>query len=409
MTTMQASNGIASPVSVGGRDTSGSTADGRPRPDESGPAVPPQAGQQSDTGSRPGLNLDLLLQEMARINASDLHLVVERPPMLRRNGTLFPMAEMDVLWPVDTESLFLALTDSGERLAELWQRKDLDFAYEVPGLGRFRCNAYIQQGTVSVTMRRIHARVPDFEELGLPSVCVDLSTKKKGLILVTGPVNSGKSTTMAAMIEHINQTSSRRIITIEDPIEYVYSRGKSLITQRELGPDVPTFAQGLRAALRQDPDVILVGELRDAETAAACLTAAETGHLVMSTLHTPNSPQAIDRLVDVFPAEQQLLVRSRLASLLEGVLYQMLVPSKDGDRRLVAVEIMLGSPAVRSLIREGKTHQLPITIHTSRSAGMQTMDQALVDLYRGGTISEQDVLLRCLDPDEIKRQLGLVI
>lgn len=355
------------------------------------------------------LNLASLLPEMARAKASDLHLVAGRPPMMRGAGALLPVPGLDILSPEQTEALFRAVAGSEDRVEELWQCKDIDFAYEAPGLGRFRCNASIQQCSVNLTIRRVHGTVPDFDELRLPSVCKDLALKKKGLILVTGAVNSGKSTTMAAMIEHINRTSSRRIITIEDPIEYVYSLGKSLITQRELGRDVPYFAAGLRSALRQDPDVILVGEMRDAETVAACLTAAETGHLVMSTLHTPNAPQALDRLVDVFPPEQQILVRSRLASLLEAVLYQMLVPSIEGNRRVVAVEIMLATPAVRSLIREGKTHQLPNTIHTSKSAGMQTMDQALVDLYRCKTISLQDLLLRCLDPEETKRQLGPTI
>jgi twitching motility protein PilT len=225
--------------------------------------------------------------------------------------------------------------------------------------------------------------------------------------LVTGPVNSGKSTTLAAMIEYINQTSSRRIITIEDPVEYVYSSGRSLITQRELGSDVPSFAEGLRSALRQDPDVILVGELRDIDTVAACLTAAETGHMVMSTLHTPNAYQAIDRLVDVFPSEQQHLVSSRLASLLEAVLYQMLVPTIDGSREVLATEIMLATPAIRALIRDEKIHQIPNTIHTSRNSGMQTMDQSLADLYEQKLISKEELLQRCLNLTEVQRQLGL--
>jgi len=360
-------------------------------------------------GARLSPGLPSLLQEMARVGASDLHLVVGRPPILRVKGSLFPMPEMDMLAPQDTEALFLAMAGGQVRLPQLWEQKGLDFAYEVPSLGRFRVNAAIQRSSVSLTIRRIHASVPDFDELGLPEVCRDLANKKKGLILVTGPVNSGKSTTMAAMIEHINQNVPSRVITIEDPIEYVYSPGQSLITQRELGCDVPSFAAGLRSALRQDPDVILVGELRDRETVAACLTAAETGHLVMGTLHTPNTAQAIDRLVDVFPAEQQLLVRAQLAGLLEAVLYQMLIPSLDGTRLVMAMEIMLATPAIRALIREGKMHQIPNTIHTSKNLGMQTMDQALADLYERELISVEELSLRCLNLGEVKRQLGLVL
>lgn len=358
---------------------------------------------------RPSLSLQSLLQAMAHAGASDLHLVAGRPPMLRCNSVLLAVDGADTLAPEVTEALFLAVAGDEQRLEELWRLKNLDFAYAAPGLGRFRVSAVIQQGSVNVTLRRIHASVPDLAELHLPPVCMDLATRQKGLILVTGPVNSGKSTTMAAMIEHINRTSSRRIVTIEDPVEYVFSLGKSLITQRELGSDVASFAEGLRSALRQDLDVILVGEMRDTETVAACLTAAETGHLVMSTLHTATAPQAIDRMVNVFPVEQQLLVRSRLASLLEAVLYQMLVPSLDQKRRVVAVEIMLASLAIRSLVREGKTHQIHNTIHTSRDADMQTMDQALADLYQAKLISQEELLKRCLNPDEVKRQVGLVI
>ena len=376
-------------------------------------ASPNQILERSSLASFEGrLSLDLtsLLQKMVETNASDLHLVAGRPPLLRANGSLIPMDRMDDLSAEETEALFLAANGSQERLEELWKQKGLDFAYEAPGMGRFRVNAAIQRSSVNLTLRRIHDTVPDLEELRLPSICKNLAAKQKGLILVTGPVNSGKSTTLAAMIEYINHTSSRRIITIEDPVEYLYSPGESLITQRELGSDVSSFADGLRAALRQDPDVILVGELRDVETIAACLTAAETGHLVMSTLHTPNAYQAIDRLVDVFPAEQQRLISSRLAGLLEAVLYQILIPSVDGTAGLsVAVEIMLATPAIRTLIREGKIHQIPNTIHTSRSAGMQTMDQALEDLYEHRLISEEELFQRCLNPAEVRQQLGLVL
>ena len=360
------------------------------------------------TNGHAPLALMPMLEAMAAQKASDLHLVAGRPPMLRRAGALSAIEGSVALTPADTESLFFALVPQDFRRG-LEERQDLDFAHAVEGLGRFRVNASMQQGSISLTVRRIHDSVPSFDSLGLPEVCRVLAVKKKGLILVTGPVNSGKSTTMAAMIELINQTLARRIVTVEDPVEYVYAQAMSLVTQRELGRDVPSFAAGLRSALRQDPDVILVGELRDAETVSACLTAAETGHLVMSTLHTPSAAQAIDRVVDIFPAEQQILVRTRLASLLEGVLYQMLVPSIDKQSRKLALEIMLATPAVRSLIREGKTHQLPNTMHTSSAAGMQTMDQALAKLYREKIISEQDLLLRCTNHDEVKRLVGLTL
>jgi twitching motility protein PilT len=360
-----------------------------------------------ESGTNSSADLAALLEAMNRHNASDLHLVAGRTPTLRANGALFPINGESQILASDIESICMTLGCSTQRLEALWQEKTADFAYEVPGLGRYRVNAAIQRGTVNLTVRRIHSTVPSLEDLGLPPLCKELANKQKGLILVTGPVNSGKSTTMAAIIEYINQTSARRVITIEDPVEYVYSEGRSLITQRELGSDVPTFAEGLRSALRQDPDVILVGELRDMETISACLTAAETGHLVMSTLHTPNAYQAIDRLVDVFPSEQQHLVSSRLASLIEAVLYQMLVPSIDGTREVLAMEIMLATPAIRALIREDKIHQISNTIHTSRNAGMQTMDQALADLFSRELISKEDLFQRCLNVAEVQRHLGL--
>jgi twitching motility protein PilT len=364
-------------------------------------------GMTDGTGVHTSPDLVGLLEAMNWHNASDLHLVAGRLPTLRANGALFPASDTRELQADDIEAICLMLSGNHERLEALWRDKGADFAYEAPGLGRYRVNAVIQRGTVNLTVRRIHASVPSFEDLGLPPLCKELANKKKGLILVTGPVNSGKSTTMAAIIEYINQTSARRVITIEDPVEYVYSPGQSLITQRELGSDVPTFADGLRSALRQDPDVILVGELRDMETIAACLTAAETGHLVMSTLHTPNAYQAIDRLVDVFPSEQQHLVSSRLASLIEAVLYQMLVPATDGSREFLAMEIMLATPASRALIRDDKIHQISNTIHTSRNAGMQTMDQALAELFERELISKEDLFQRCLNMAEVQRQLGL--
>ena len=369
------------------------------------PELEPALPDNSELGN--SADLTSLLNHMTDLNASDLHLVSGRPPIFRTSDSLTGLDGMPDLIAEQVESLFLDLSGSKDLLEVLKNEKGVDFAYEQTGMGRYRVNAVIQRGSVNLTIRRIHASVPNFDELGLPPVCRDLANLKKGLILVTGPVNSGKSTTMAAIIEHINQTSSRRIITIEDPVEYVYSLGQSLITQRELGSDVNAFADGLRSALRQDPDVILVGEMRDMETIAACLTAAETGHLVMSTLHTPNAHQAIDRIVAVFPSEQQQLVSSRLASLLEAVLYQMLVPTIDGTSKVLAMEIMLATPAIRALIRDEKVFQIPNTIHTSRNTGMQTMDQALADLYTQRKISQEELFQRCVNLAEVQQQVGL--
>lgn len=342
------------------------------------------------------------LEKMIEKEASDLHLVPGKIPQVRVGGDLVPLEDAAVFTADAAEQLIVDLR--GEvGLRELDEQKDVDFAYEKDGAGRFRVNVSIQRGVPALTLRRIHSSVPNMEGLGLPPVCRMLATKPRGLILVTGPVNSGKSTTMAAMIEYVSSSLPKRIVTLEDPVEYVYSPGKSLITQRELGTDVLTFASGLRSALRQDPDVILVGEMRDPETVAACLMAAETGHLVMSTLHTPSAAQAVDRLVDMFPAGQQELIRHRLASLIEGVLYQVLVQRRDDAGRVLAAEVMLGTPAVRALIRDGRTHQLPNVIHTSRETGMQTVDQALLFLHQRRLISSEDLLLYCSSPEEMSR------
>ena len=367
------------------------------------------AGVQHTNGTRRPTHarLESFLQAMVERQASDLHLVPGSPPVLRVSTDLVPLEDEPPLSGNDTRELLELLAGQGG-LLELEEKKDIDFAYEAEGMGRFRVNASVQRSRPVLTMRRIHSSVPDLDALGVPPVCRALAMKPRGLVLVTGAVNSGKSTTMAAMIEYLNRTVPKRIVTIEDPIEYVYPPEKCLITQRELGPDVPSFASGLRSALRQDPNVILVGEMRDAETVAACLTAAETGHLVMSTLHTPSAAQAIDRLVDVFPSAQQNLVRHRLAGLLEGVLYQVLMKRREGPGRVLAAEVMLGTTAIRALIREGRTHQIPNVIHTSTDVGMQTMDQALLKLYRSKEISQDDLMLYCSNPDEMQRLLGVV-
>src|SRR5690606_38237188 len=252
----------------------------------------------------------------------------------------------------------------------------VDFAYSLPGVGRFRANVYRQRGSLAAAFRLIPTSVPDLDELGLPPAVAGLCELSQGLVLVTGPTGSGKSTTLAAMVDRINRTRRLHIVTLEDPIEYLHRHRRSLVNQREVGIDVPTFAAGLRAALREDPDVIMVGEMRDLETIATALTAAETGHLVLATLHTPSAPQAVDRIIDVFPAEQQNQVRVQLAGVLEAVIAQRLVPTADGRGRHVVAEVLLGTAAVRNLIREGKTAQLPAVMETSRQYGMVTLRES---------------------------------
>jgi twitching motility protein PilT len=342
---------------------------------------------------------------MLERGASDLHLKAGRPPVLRVHGQLLPQPN----WAAPDEA---ALQDMLNRLTSAEQREtfardlELDFAYELSDVARFRVNVARQRGGICLALRAISRQVPTLVELGLPGVCARLATLPRGLVLVTGPAGSGKSTTLAAMIEHVNRTLARRIVTIEDPIEYVFQDERSVITQREIGRDTRSFAAALKYALRQDPDVIMVGEMRDLETIAATLTAAETGHLVLATLHTPSAPEAIDRIVDVFPAHQQAQVRTQLAMTLAGVITQRLALRADGAGRLPVCEIMVGTPAVRNLTREGKTPQMVSAMQTGREHGMQTLDQALRDLYRSQAITLDEALLHTSDPENLRRLLG---
>jgi twitching motility protein PilT len=299
------------------------------------------------------------------------------------------------------------LTNENQR-AMLLRDLELDLAYEmsVPPHARFRVNIGHQRGSLYFTLRHIRAQAPTLAELGLPSVCARLTMLSRGLVLVTGPTGCGKSTTLAAMIEHINVTSARRIVTIEDPIEYLFEDKQSVITQREVGGDARSFASALKHALRQDPDVIMVGEMRDLETIAATLTVAETGHLVLATLHTPSAPEAVDRIVDVFPPHQQAQVRVQLAMTLAGVISQRLALRADGMGRVAVCEVMTGTPAVRNLIREAKTPQMMNVIQTSAEHGMQTLDQALRDLYREQVITLDEATALAADPENLKRLLG---
>jgi twitching motility protein PilT len=348
-----------------------------------------------------------LLRLTGEKGASDLHLIAYSPPLMRIHGSLSPVDNMPSLTPEDLEQAFGQLTSDREK-QEFERNMELDFAYAIPEVARFRCNVARQRGTISLVIRRLSLAIPTLEELSLPEVCKDLILKPRGLIVISGPTGSGKSTTLAAMIDYLNSSRSCRLVTIEDPVEYVYTSRKCTVTQRELGSDTISFAEALRHVLRQDPDVILVGEMRDLETAAAVLTTAETGHLVLTTGHAPSAPQSIERIVDLFPPHERHLAQSRLASLLLGVLCQTLVPRADGNGRVAAVEIMLGNPAVKNLIREGKIHQLPNIMRTHTQFGMGLLDQSLAQLYRKKMISYDSLLATCNEREEVMRLTGNV-
>ncbi|MFC1957485.1 type IV pilus twitching motility protein PilT [Chloroflexota bacterium] len=334
--------------------------------------------------------------------ASDLHLVASSPPMIRINGSLEPVADMALLTPDDINQAFIQITTPEER-EDFHKCLELDFGYSIPDIGRIRCNAARQRGAISMVIRLLPPTIPTIDEQGLPQVCKELVLRPRGLVVISGPTGSGKSTTLAAMIAYLNANERRRVVTIEDPIEYIHHSIKCVITQRELGSDTLSFVEALRHVLRQDPDVILVGEMRDTETAAAVLTIAETGHLILTTGHAPSATQAMERIIDLFPPDERHLAQTRLASLLNGVLCQTLIPKADGSGRVAAVEVMLANPAIRNLIREGKIHQLPNVIRTHTQEGMLLLDQSLVNLYRQKAINHESLLAFCNDRDEVER------
>jgi twitching motility protein PilT len=339
--------------------------------------------------------------------ATDVHMVVGTPAAFRINGTLEPANGVAPLTAEDINEAFLQLTTPEER-EEFHRHLELDFGYTLPEVGRLRCNAAQQRGSISLAVRLLPPKVPTLDELELPAICKELAMRPRGLVVVTGPTGCGKSTTLAAMIQHLNLNENRHVITIEDPIEYVYESIKCAVTQRQLGTDTLSFANALKHILRQDPDVILVGEMRDSETADAVLTIAETGHFILTTGHAPSTSQAIERVIDLFPPHQRHLAQTRLASLIVGVLCQVLVPRADGSGRIAAVEVMLGNPAVKSLIREGKVYQLPNVIRTHREIGMISLDEALVSLYLRGIISGETLLFVCNDRTEVEKLIGKV-
>src|SRR6266487_376827 len=334
---------------------------------------------------RPVNSIDELLEHMVARNASDLHVTVGTPPVIRVRGEVERVDEYAPLSPDETQELLYRILSS-EQQKDLAIKRQLDFSHSIPGLARFRVNVYFQRESIVAAFRLIPAEIKTLEELGIPATLHQLAEKPRGLVLVTGPTGSGKSTTLAAIIDEINRNRSEHILTIEDPIEFLHRHKRCIVNQREIGPDATSFAEALRAALRQDPDVILVGEMRDLETISTALTAAETGHLVFGTLHTQSAPSTIDRIIDVFPAEQQEQIRIQIASSLQGVVTQALLPTADGLGRVPALEVLLPDDAVRNLIRQGKVEQIYSIMQTNTSRGMQTMEQSLADLITRGVV-----------------------
>lgn len=335
--------------------------------------------------------------------ASDIHITVGIPPVLRINGELIQL-EVDKLIPEVTKSLVYE-TLPQPLIKELEEKGEVDTSFSSPGIGRYRVNAYKQRGSYGMALRIIPLEIPKMEELGLPPVIKDLARLPRGLILVTGPTGSGKSTTLASMIDLINKERKCHILTLEDPIEYLHRHNKSIVNQREIGTDSLSFANSLRAALRQDPDVILVGEMRDLETISIALTAAETGHLVLSTLHTVGSAKTIDRVIDVFPPHQQQQVRIQFSSVIQAIVSQQLLPKANGDGRIAAFEVMVATPGIRNLIREEKIHQIDTAIQTGAKYQMQTMDNSLLDLYKKGLITKEIALMQAINQENIKKYI----
>jgi twitching motility protein PilT len=346
-----------------------------------------------------------VLTRMVEVRASDVHLTPGFPPALRVRGRIAPMEGYPPLSPQETrEIVYSILNDSQRKRFENDQQ--LDFAYSIPKVARFRVNCFFQRGSISAAFRLIPHEILSLESLGLPLVLEEFARKPRGFVLFTGPTGSGKSTSLAALIDMINSDREEHILTIEDPIEFLHSHKKCIVNQREIGADATDFSIALKSALREDPDVILVGEMRDLETISTALTAAETGHLVFATLHTQSTAQTVDRIIDVFPAQQQHQVRMQLSVALQGIVTQQLLPTADGSSRIVACEVLVPTPAVRNLIREGKTHQIYSALQTSGAVGMQTMDSHLAQLVRMGKITRSLAEQRASIPEELRRLLG---
>lgn len=347
--------------------------------------------------------IEEILREAKDAGASDVHLTVGIPPKMRVNGDLITMNYSRML-PADTLDILISVMTEAQR-EKFEERGEYDFSFSIPNCGRFRVNAYKQRGSVAIAFRLVGTKVPTPEELGVPESVIDLYQRKRGLVLVTGPTGSGKSTTLAAIIDKINNNRDAHVITLEDPIEYLHQHKMSMVNQREIGLDSENYAHALRAALREDPDVILVGEMRDFETISVAITAAETGHLVLSTLHTIGAASTVDRVIDVFPPHQQQQIRVQFANVLEAVISQQLIPTVDGKGRVAAFEVMHANHAVRNLIREGKSHQLSSVMQTNRRLGMITMDEAIIQLYQERKITRENAIQFAQDPDTMEMKL----
>ncbi len=351
------------------------------------------------------MNIDTLLREMVGKKASDLHLRVGSPPMLRIDGKLTPIPNYPAVTVEDSESILNSIA-SPENRKKFESDLELDIAYSTSGVGRFRVNVLKQRGTLAFAIRLVPFVIPTIDKLNLPSILKDLILKPRGLIVVTGPAGAGKSTTMAAMIDYLNETESRNIITIEDPIEYLHRNKKSIIAQRDLGEDTRSFDLALMHTLRQDPDVIYIGEMRDLTTISIAIRAAETGHLVLATLHTTDASQTIDRIIDVFPSNQQGQIRTQLSQVLEAIITQCLLPRIEGQGRVAAFEILVATPAVRNLIRQGKSHELPNVMHLSSKDGMQTLDQSLAKLVKNQQVSSEVAMLKSSNPAQLMKLIS---
>lgn len=357
----------------------------------------------SQTKRRDAMDIHALLKYTIDYKASDLHITVGTPPIMRQNGMLVKIGE-ESLRPQDTQSIIKQLL-TPTQLDVLADKGEVDVSFSLAGVGRFRVNVFKQRGTLAVALRLVASKIPAPEELGLPFAVTQLAQKTRGLVLVTGPTGSGKSTTLASLINIINQERSAHILTLEDPIEYLHRHEKSIVNQREIGHDAKSYSNALRAALRQDPDVILVGEMRDLETISIALTAAETGHLVFSTLHTVGAAKTIDRIIDAFPPYQQQQIKIQLSTVLQCVISQQLIPKKDKSGRVAAIEIMLANPAINNLIREGKTYQINSIIQTGVRFGMQTMDTSIADLYKRQLIDLKQANTFAVDQEMLKRMM----
>ncbi len=347
--------------------------------------------------------IEEILIEASKMGASDVHVTVGIPPKMRINGDLITM-NFPKMMPEDTLEIVLEIMSESQK-AKFEERGELDMSFSIPQLGRYRVNAYRQRGSVAVALRLVGTEIPTAGQLGIPESVVELYRRKRGLVLVTGPTGSGKSTTLAAIIDQINNNREAHIITLEDPIEYLHQHKKSIVNQREIGLDSLNYANALRSALREDPDVILVGEMRDYETISVAITAAETGHLVLSTLHTIGAASTVDRVIDVFPPHQQQQIRVQLSNVLEAVISQQLIPKSDQMGRIAAFEVLHSNHAVRNLIREGKTHQLLSVMQTNRKMGMITMDEAIIKLYQERRINRDQAITFATDQDNMNLKI----